>query len=58
MGYSKPFYRIARPKAFIPDYVKDPRYATDRLQLSRAYINIEKSLCNVYFLSEIRKSTQ
>lgn len=48
MGISKPFYRIARPKAFIPDYVLDKRYASDRLQLSRAYINIEKELRSIF----------
>ena len=48
MGLSKPFYRIARPKAFIPDYVIDKRYASDRLQLSRAYVNIEKELRSVF----------
>ena len=30
VGLSKPYYRIARPKAFIPDYVIDTRYASDR----------------------------
>lgn len=48
MGISKPFYRIARPKAFIPDYALDTRYASDRLQLSRAYINIEKELRSIF----------
>ena len=48
MSLTKPYYRIARPKAFIPDYVLDPRYATDRLQLSRAYINIEKELRSIF----------
>lgn len=48
MGISKPFYRIARPKAYIPDYAVDPRYAKDRLQLSRAYVNIEKELRNLF----------
>ena len=48
MGISKPFYRIARPKAYIPDYAVDPRYAKDRLQLSRAYVNIEKELRNIF----------
>lgn len=48
MGISKPFYRIARPKAYIPDYVTDKRYASDRLQLSRAYINIEKDLRQIF----------
>lgn len=48
MGLSKPYYRIARPKAYIPDYVIDSRYAPDRLQLSRAYINIEKELSNIF----------
>jgi len=37
MNLSKPYYRIARPKAFIPSYVKDIRYAPERLQLSRSY---------------------
>lgn len=48
MGISKPFYRIARPKVFIPDYVIDTRYASDRLQLSRAYVNIEKELRSIF----------
>ena len=48
MSLSKPYFRIARPKAFIADYVVDPRYATDRIQLSRAYINIEKELRNIF----------
>ena len=48
MGISKPFYRIARPKAYIPDYAVDSRYAKDRLQLSRAYVNIEKELRNLF----------
>ncbi len=48
MGLSKPFYRIARPKAFIPDYVMDTRYASDRLQLSRAYVNIERELRSIF----------
>lgn len=48
MGISKPYYRIARPNAFIPDYVVDKRYASDRIQLSRAYINIEKGLRSIF----------
>lgn len=48
MGLSKPYYRIARPKAYIPDYVTDSRYASDRLQLSRAYVNIEKELRDIF----------
>lgn len=48
MSISKPYFRIARPKAFIPDYVRDSRYATDRQQLSRAYINIEKKLREIF----------
>ena len=48
MSISKPYFRIARPRAYIPDYVMDPRYATDRGQLSRAYINIEKELRGVF----------
>ena len=39
MGLSKPYYRIAR--------VTDDRYAFDRLQLSRAYVNIEKQLRDI-----------
>ena len=55
MGISKPYYRIARPKAYIPNYVTDHRYASDRLQLSRAYINIEPSEANksVFLLNYI-----
>ena len=48
MGLSKPYYRIARPKAYIPSYVKDTRYAQDRLQLGRSYINIEKELRRLF----------
>lgn len=48
MGLSKPFFRITRPGAFIPDYVMDKRYAPDRLQLSRAYISIEKDLRSIF----------
>ena len=48
MGLAKPYYRIARPKSFIPDYVIDKRYASDRLQLSRAYINIENELRSIF----------
>lgn len=48
MSLNKPFYRIARPKAYIPEYVFDPRYSNDRLQLSRAYVNIEKELRNIF----------
>ena len=44
----KPYYRITRPGAFIPDYVLDKRYASDRIQLSRAYISIEKSLRDIF----------
>ena len=47
MGLSKPYYRIARIKAYIPNYVTDDRYAFDRLQLSRAYVNIEKQLRDI-----------
>lgn len=48
MGNSKPFYRIARSKAFMIGYVRDERYAADRVQLSRSYINIEKELRNIF----------
>lgn len=48
MGTSKPFYRIARPKAFMIGYVRDERYTADRIQLSRSYINIEKELRNIF----------
>ena len=47
MGLSKPYYRIARIKAYIQNYVTDDRYAFDRLQLSRAYVNIEKQLRDI-----------
>ncbi len=46
MGFSKPYYRIARPKAYMPKYAIDKRYALERLQLSRAYINIENGEMN------------
>ena len=29
MGLSKPYYRIARSKAYIPNYVTDDRYTFD-----------------------------
>lgn len=45
---NKPYYRIARPKARIPEYVIDPQYSTDRLQLSRAYTNIERDLRRIF----------
>lgn len=48
MSLSKPFYRIARPKSYIPNYAMDKRYASDRLQLSRAYLCIEKELRNIF----------
>ena len=48
MSISRPFFRIARPKAYIPSYVTDPRYASDRRQLGRAYLNIEKDLRNIF----------
>lgn len=48
MSVSKPYYRVARPDAFIPNYINDERYARDHAQLSRAYINIEKELSNVF----------
>ena len=48
MSINKPFYRIARPGVYIPDYVVDARYASDRLQLSRAYINLEKKLREIF----------
>lgn len=48
MSLSKPYYRIARPKANIYEYATDARYAIDRLQLSRAYVNIEKSLRDIF----------
>lgn len=48
MALPKPYYRLARPKAFIPNYVMNPRYASDRRQLSRAYVNIEKELRNIF----------
>ena len=48
MSLSKPYYRIARPKAFIPHYVENSRYASNRLQLSRAYINIDRKLRAIF----------
>ena len=47
MSISHPYYRIVRP-GVSHEYVLDKRYASDRLQLSRAYLNIEKSLCNIF----------
>lgn len=48
MSLNKPYYRIVRPKSYIPNYAIDARYASDRIQLSRAYINIEKELRNIF----------
>lgn len=48
MSLSKPYYRITRPGAYIPDYVTDLRYAADRLQLSRAYLSIEGELRKIF----------
>ena len=49
---------IARPKSFVPDYAVDKRYASDRLQLSRAYINIEKELRSIFKAIPHRKKCQ
>ena len=48
MSIGKPYRRITRPNAYLAEYVLDSRYATDRLQLSRAYVNIEKELRNIF----------
>lgn len=48
MSLSKPYYRITRPGAYIPDYVTDLRYAADRIQLSRAYLSIEGELRKIF----------
>lgn len=48
MSISKPFFRITRPKAYIPNYVKDIRYASDKLQLIRAYVNLENELKSIF----------
>ena len=48
MGITNLYYRIVRPKAFIPDYIGDSRYALDQAQLSRAYKNIENELKNIF----------
>lgn len=58
MGLSKPYFRIARPNAYIPSYVMDKRYAPDRLQLSRAYINIEKELRAIFNFIEPDESNK
>ena len=47
MPIPHPYYRIVRPKVS-HEYVLDERYASDRIQLSRAYLNIEKSLRNIF----------
>lgn len=48
MGLTNPYYRIIRPKADPIDYVVDKRYAKERWQLSRAYINIERDLRKIF----------
>lgn len=49
MPLNKPFRRIYRPtKNRQYDYVKDILYAKDRLQLSRAYLNIERKLKDIF----------
>lgn len=48
MSISKPYYRILRPNTESCSYVRDTRYAPDRLQLARAYINIEKKLREIF----------
>ena len=37
-------------KAYILDYEIDRRYVFDRLQLSRAYVNIEKELRQALYI--------
>lgn len=45
MKIQKPYYRIMRPgSVFISQYVLDPRYASNRKQLGRVYLNIENKL--------------
>ena len=56
MGLSKPYYRIVRPKSDVTAFVTDPRYATDRLQLSRAYTNIENELRRMCDKTKTNKS--
>lgn len=52
MGIAKPFYRLYRPllngMENDYDYVKDRRYAKDRLHLSRAYLNLEEKLKKIF----------
>lgn len=48
MGLPNPYYRIIRPKADPIGYVIDKRYAADRWQLSRAYVNIERDLRKIF----------
>lgn len=45
MKIQKPYYRIMRPgSVFISRYVLDPRYASNRKQLGRVYLNLENKL--------------
>ena len=54
MSVEKPYYRIYRPikmrDAYLPDYkyVLDNSYAHNRLHLSRAYLNLERKLRDVF----------
>lgn len=49
MPLNKPYYRIYRSLDHGDcDYVKDDRYADNRLQLSRAYLNMEEKLKEIF----------
>lgn len=47
MKLNQPFYRIARPDAFI-EYCEDERYANDRSMLCRSYKILENDLKKVF----------
>lgn len=48
MALSKPYYRIIRPKRGDRSYQKDNLYSNDRIQLSRAYLNAERMLVEIF----------
>lgn len=48
MSLNNPYLRIIRPGVYLKQFVTDEKYAKDRLQLSRAYLNLENELKNIF----------
>jgi len=55
MGITAPYFRICRPfidgsylGSINDTYIRDPRYATDRVDLIRGYHLLEKELAAVF----------